>query len=96
MRSERPCDRFTRSGSGRWPVPRPRTLRDILPLVTVPTLLVYGDSDVRAPLSVAEKLHAAIARSTLFVLPDAGHVCNIEAPEVFNTAVRTFLRDKHC
>lgn len=70
-------------------------LRAVLPLVTVPTLLVYGDSDVRAPLSVAETLHAAIAGSTLVVMPDAGHVCNIEAPEGFNTAVRTFLRDTH-
>jgi pimeloyl-ACP methyl ester carboxylesterase len=70
-------------------------LRDVLPLVAVPTLLVYGDSDVRAPLSVAEKLHAAIAGSTLVVLPDVGHGCNVEAPEEFNTAVRTFLRDKH-
>ena len=30
-------------------------------------------------------------RSTLVVLPDAAHVCNIEAPEAFNQAVRSFL-----
>lgn len=68
-------------------------LRDALPLVKIPTLLIYGDSDVRAPLTVAEDLHAAVAGSTLVVLPGAGHVCNIEAPEAFNTAVRTFLRN---
>jgi pimeloyl-ACP methyl ester carboxylesterase len=55
--------------------------------------LVYGDRDVRAPLTVAEDLHAAISRSTLVVLPDTGHLCNIEAPEAFNSAVRSFLRD---
>jgi pimeloyl-ACP methyl ester carboxylesterase len=44
-------------------------LRDVLPLVVVPTLLVYGAGDVRAPLNVAEDLHAAIAGSTLVVLP---------------------------
>ena len=68
-------------------------VRDVLPSINVPTLLVYGDKDVRAPLTVAEDLHAAISGSTLVVLPDAGHLCNIEAPEAFNRAVRTFLRD---
>jgi pimeloyl-ACP methyl ester carboxylesterase len=48
---------------------------------------------VRAPLTVAEDLHAAISGSKLVVLPEAGHICNIEAPEEFNTAVRDFLRD---
>jgi pimeloyl-ACP methyl ester carboxylesterase len=70
-------------------------LRGALPGIDVPTLLVYGDSDVRAPLTVAERLHAAIAGSTLVVLPGAGHVCNIEAPEAFNTVVRGFLGDRH-
>jgi pimeloyl-ACP methyl ester carboxylesterase len=68
-------------------------LRDVAPRIKVPTLLVYGDKDVRAPLTVAEDLHAAIAGSTLVVLPDAGHICNIEAPEAFNRTVRSFLRD---
>jgi pimeloyl-ACP methyl ester carboxylesterase len=32
----------------------------------------------------------------LVVLPDAGHVCNIEAPREFNNAVRNFLHDRAC
>jgi pimeloyl-ACP methyl ester carboxylesterase len=66
-------------------------VRDVLPHVDVPTLLVYGARDVRAPLTVAETLHAAIRGSKLVVLPDAGHLCNIEAPDEFNDAVRNFL-----
>jgi pimeloyl-ACP methyl ester carboxylesterase len=69
-------------------------LRGVPAHVKVPTLLVYGDKDVRAPLSVAEDLHAAISGSKLAVLPGAGHVCNIEAPEQFNRAVRNFLHDR--
>jgi pimeloyl-ACP methyl ester carboxylesterase len=69
-------------------------LREVLPHIQVPTLLVYGDKDVRAPLAVAEDLNAAISGSTLVVLPDAGHVCNIEAPDDFNREVRNFLRDR--
>jgi pimeloyl-ACP methyl ester carboxylesterase len=69
-------------------------LREVLPQVKVPTLLVYGDRDVRAPLAVAEDLQAAIPGSTLVVLPGVGHACNMEAPEEFNRVVRTFLRDQ--
>jgi pimeloyl-ACP methyl ester carboxylesterase len=68
-------------------------LRDALSRIDVPTLLIYGAQDIRAPLPVAEDLHTAIPGSTLVVLPDAGHVCNIEAPEAFNQAVRRFLHD---
>jgi pimeloyl-ACP methyl ester carboxylesterase len=65
----------------------------VLPHIDVPKLLVYGDQDVRAPLTVARDLRAAISGSRLVVLPDAGHVCNVEAPDEFNAAVRDFLRD---
>src|SRR5206468_77464 len=43
-------------------------LRDVLPRIEVPTLLLYGDKDVRAPLNGAEALHAAIPGSRLVVL----------------------------
>jgi pimeloyl-ACP methyl ester carboxylesterase len=56
--------------------------------------LLYGDRDVRAPLTVAEDLHASIRGSTLVVLPDAGHLGSIEAPAEFNRAVRAFLSDR--
>jgi pimeloyl-ACP methyl ester carboxylesterase len=68
-------------------------VRDVLPHIDVPTLLVYGDRDVRAPLTVAEALEAAIPGSRLTVLPDVGHVCSVEAPEEFNAAVRDFLHE---
>jgi pimeloyl-ACP methyl ester carboxylesterase len=66
-------------------------LRDVLRQISVPTLLLYGAKDVRAPLPVARDLEASIPPSTLVVLPDAGHVCNIEAPQEFNRAIREFL-----
>jgi pimeloyl-ACP methyl ester carboxylesterase len=69
-------------------------LRDVLPRVDVPTLLVCGDRDVRAPLTVAADLHAAIPGSTLLVLPGVGHVCTIEAPDEFNDAVRNFCTSR--
>jgi pimeloyl-ACP methyl ester carboxylesterase len=67
-------------------------LRDVLPGIAVPTLLLYGDRDVRSPVSVGEELHARIPSSRLVVLPGVGHVSNLEAPERFNAEVRRFLR----
>lgn len=70
-------------------------LRDALRHVGVPTLLLYGDKDVRAPLAVAEQLRCAIPDSALVVLQGVGHVCNVEAPAEFNMAVRNFLHARH-
>jgi pimeloyl-ACP methyl ester carboxylesterase len=69
-------------------------LRDVLPRIEVPTLLLYGDKDVRAPLEVAEALHAAIPTSRLVVMPGVGHVSSVEAGEQFNSEVRDFLRSQ--
>lgn len=66
-------------------------LRDVLPSIHVPTLLLYGDRDVRAPSNVAQDLHAEIPGARLVTIPGAGHVCNIDAPERFNAELRAFL-----
>ncbi|MEX0629141.1 MAG: alpha/beta hydrolase [Chloroflexota bacterium] len=67
-------------------------VRDVLPRIDVPTLLLYGDRDVRSPLSVAEDMHARIPRSRLVFLPGVGHMGDMEAPERFNAEVRGFLK----
>ena len=67
-------------------------LRAVLPTIAVPTLLIYGAEDVRAPRAVAEALHAAIPGSRLIQVPAAGHDVNLEAPEQYDAAVRAFLR----
>ena len=68
-------------------------LRDVLPRITLPTLLLYGDADRRSPLRVAEDLHARIPPSRLVVMHGVGHQSNIEAAERFNIEVRSFLRE---
>jgi pimeloyl-ACP methyl ester carboxylesterase len=67
-------------------------LRDVLPRIDVPTLLLYGEKDVRAPKQVWEPLHSGIRRSRLVLIPGVGHMIDIEAAEHFNTEVRAFLR----
>jgi pimeloyl-ACP methyl ester carboxylesterase len=67
--------------------------RDLLPRIAVPTLLIWGELDVRSPLSVARRFEQAIPDAELVVIPGAGHVSNLEQPEAFNDAVRAFCRD---
>jgi len=67
-------------------------LRPVLPTVDVPTLLLYGEADERAPLRVANDLHRGIRGSQLIMLPGVGHEIHLEAPHRFNAEVRRFLR----
>jgi pimeloyl-ACP methyl ester carboxylesterase len=67
--------------------------RELLPRIAVPTLLIWGDSDTRSPLSVARQFKDAIPTADLVVIPGAGHVSNLEQPGAFNDAVRAFCRD---
>lgn len=66
-------------------------LRDALPGIAVPTLLLYGAEDARAPRPVAEALHAALPCSTLAIVPGLSHELVMEAPHLFTTVVRAFL-----
>ncbi|TDE95893.1 alpha/beta hydrolase [Occultella glacieicola] len=68
-------------------------LRDVLPRIDVPTLVLHGEADVRAPRFVADALSDAIPGSRLVVLPGVGHVSCIEAPGRFTTELETFLRE---
>jgi pimeloyl-ACP methyl ester carboxylesterase len=65
-------------------------LRDVLPTIDVPTLLLWGADDPRSPLSVAEQFRAAIPHAELVVIPGAGHLSNLDRPEEFNSAIRRF------
>ncbi len=67
-------------------------LRDALPGIHVPTLLLYGDADRRSPPTVGEALRAEIPRSALVVLPGVGHASHVEAADRFNSELRRFLR----
>lgn len=67
--------------------------RDVLPGIEAPTLLVWGEQDARSPLSVARQFEESVPDTKLVVIPDCGHVSNLEQPEAFNTAVREFCRE---
>ena len=70
-------------------------LRGLLPAISVPTVLIYGAEDVRAPREIADTLHGAIPGSRLVMVPAVGHDVNLEAREQYNAAVRSFLAGHH-
>lgn len=63
----------------------------LLSKITQPTVIVVGNDDKATPVEAARKMHEAIGGSTLVIIPDAGHMTNIEQPEQFNMALREFL-----
>jgi pimeloyl-ACP methyl ester carboxylesterase len=54
---------------------------ELLPTITVPVLLVWGEGDLRSPLSVATQFRDAIPGAELAVLAGAGHVSNLQQPK---------------
>ena len=68
---------------------------ELLRHIEVPTLLLWGQDDVRSPLSVAERFRGAIPGAKLAVIPQAGHICNMEQSETFNAHVRRFCSSEH-
>jgi len=52
--------------------------------------VLWGDEDRRSPMHVAEQLHAAIPGAELAIIPNAGHLSNMEQPDAFNDHVRRF------
>ena len=59
--------------------------------IAVPTLVIVGEDDSLSPPEVARDMHERIKGSTLAVLPGAGHLSNLEAPDAFNAALDSFL-----
>jgi pimeloyl-ACP methyl ester carboxylesterase len=56
----------------------------------IPTLVLVGTEDALTPPALSEDLSVRV-RGSLQVIPGAGHLSNLERPDVFNEAVRRFL-----
>jgi pimeloyl-ACP methyl ester carboxylesterase len=60
--------------------------------IACPTLVLVGADDALTPPSAAEHLRDGIAGSSLVVIPEAGHMSNMEQPVAFALALWSFLR----
>jgi 3-oxoadipate enol-lactonase len=56
----------------------------------MPTLVLCGERD-RVNLKLTRRLAAALPVARLEIVPDAGHVANLDNPHAFNRLLREFL-----
>lgn len=65
--------------------------RPLLPGIAVPTLVLVGADDTLAPPDAARATAAAIPGARLVVIPGAGHLTTLEAPQAVTDALSTWL-----
>lgn len=65
-------------------------LREQIAAISLPTLLIAGESDPVTTVADARAMQQAITGAELVTLP-ASHISNIEAETAFNQALREFL-----
>lgn len=73
-------------GQKLWPM-----MRDRLPHLNVPTLIIWGERDELFPLSQAIAAHRTIPRSKLHIIRGAGHVLRKEHVAELNAVILEFL-----
>lgn len=69
-------------------------LRDALPRIAVPTLVLAGERDTNAPAPMMASMAARIPGARYVELKGAGHLAGLEQPAAFNAALAEFL-DQH-
>jgi pimeloyl-ACP methyl ester carboxylesterase len=68
-------------------------VRDRLPGVNVPTLVICGGNDWITPLAKSQEIVSLISGSRLEVFGESGHMPMIEERDKFIAVVRAFLRE---
>ena len=63
----------------------------LMPLISAPTLLIWGSDDTATPLSDAQKMERLIPGSGLVNFPGASHYSFLDRPAQFAAVLRSFL-----
>lgn len=64
---------------------------DLLPQISVPTLVAAAGADVFTPARCSEAIHHAVAGSELVTFAGAGHTLPVEEPEALAAAISDFV-----
>jgi 3-oxoadipate enol-lactonase len=64
---------------------------EFLKTFKLPTLIIHGACDQLAPLSEAELTKSYLPHASLEIIPTAGHLPNLEQPQIFNKIIKTFI-----
>lgn len=71
-------------------ISRPDSRTD-LRAIRVPTLVIVGDADPLTPVERSEEIVSLVPHARLAVIPDCGHLCSIEQPDLVSTALEEWL-----
>jgi 3-oxoadipate enol-lactonase len=66
----------------------------LLPEIRCPTLVLAGEQDAIVPMEQTRTMFERIPQAELEVIPDAGHISNMERPDLFNERIARFLRER--
>jgi pimeloyl-ACP methyl ester carboxylesterase len=69
-------------------------LRDRLPRIGAPTLLVWGERDDDTPVWMGQRMEELIPDAGLVVLDGAGHYSYADSPGQFGAVARRFLLEQ--
>jgi pimeloyl-ACP methyl ester carboxylesterase len=70
---------------------RSMNLTAVAKALRVPALVLCGSRDQITPPALSTELHALLAGSRLRIVPGAGHMVLMEAPDVVNREIQTFV-----
>jgi len=59
--------------------------------INIPVLILVGEHDILTPPAAAKSMHENISNSTFEVIEHAGHLSNLENPELFNHHLLKFF-----
>jgi pimeloyl-ACP methyl ester carboxylesterase len=76
---------------GRWFVDMGLLRSALSGLIAKPTLLIWGDRDRAVGLPSGRELQRTLPKSSLLVIPGAGHIAFEEVPNICNKAMRDWL-----
>ncbi|WP_198586015.1 alpha/beta fold hydrolase [Pararhizobium haloflavum] len=62
--------------------------------IRVPTHVIVGEDDRLTPPDIGRHIADRITGAELTIIPNAGHLVNIEQPEAFNAAMLSFLKPR--
>jgi pimeloyl-ACP methyl ester carboxylesterase len=65
-----------------------------LPNMKMPACLIWGKNDTITPPEVAEEFHQLLTNSSLYWIDQCGHAPMMEHPQLFNTLLENWMKDK--
>jgi 3-oxoadipate enol-lactonase len=66
---------------------------DVLPTISIPTLVIGGEKDTFTPVSLSEHMARTIPDAEYLFVKGGTHTALVEEPELINTTIERFLRD---